>query len=867
MRPHPIPTSLILALTLTSAPLAVGAAPEVAANASGDPGIERMVVNGSTTVDALLEARGSYAFPEDVDPGIAPEGDAMLDVAFTTDGGRFLVAQRETNNVTVFDWSTMLPITTVDVGTGPGGIACTDDYAVVACGFSDEVVIIDLDDYSIAATIPTGEQPWVVRVSPDGTRAYVACDIADTCEIIDLTTLSLDTTIPGFPIGLLTFSFAGENGRSAFKFSEFELSADGSLLYVPDFTNAVRVYDALTGAFVDEIIGIPNAVAVGLSGDGSTLVALDATTDPGAAYQVDLGTNTVTGTATFPATISTREVAVNGDGSKCYVGLTGNQSAIGRFATGDAVTFGTTFTAFWIGTTADHQYAIGGQNRFSVVDFATETIAAQIIGYNQSYGAVSSNDRVASFDPLRNEVIHQFDVSSPSSPVYRGATPAGEAPEGDCPYRAAISPDGGTVITGNVMSGSATIFAGTTVSSILDVGERAKDAAISADGTTAVVCGQEAHQVAVIDLGTETVDAIIPTALRPAGVVITPDGGHAYVANIQSNTVSVIELDGASSSEIAEIAVGTIGVVGAAYGTTSDIAMSPTGEYVLVAVSFDDNVKVISTATNAIVATLPSGDFPLSLAFNDDGTRALVTNYFSDDVTLFEIDGAASSVITTTAVGDGPHRVAYDPALTGGVFGVGVYSAKNLVEIDPDTGAITDTQSFSAFGNIFDVGYDDSGIACVLTSASGDIPAAVHIEGVAVVDLPANPSSFAVTPTLIAVPMPGPDFVTLIEWDGPIGTPEVTTLPLGRPFTLLAPRPQPASTSTHLRFALQDEAEVTLRIVDVTGRALDQVVAGRYDAGLHEVSWDASRTPAGVYWATLEANGTTVASQQVVVTR
>lgn len=865
MRPHPTLVSLALTLALTSVPVTGNAAPEVAVNAAGDPGIERVVVNGGTTVDALLEARGSYAFPTDVDPGIAPEGDAMLDVAFTTDGGRFLVAQRETNNVTVFDWSTMLPITTIDVGTGPGGIACTDDLAVVACGFSDEVYVIDLDDYSIAGVIPTGEQPWVVRVSPDGARAYVACDIADTCEIIDLGTMSVDTTITGFPIGLLTFSFAGENGRSAFQFSEFELSADGASLYVADFTSAVRQYDAVTGALVDEITGIPNAACVGLSGDGTTLVALDATTDPGAAYQIDLGTNTVTGTATFPAAIATRQVAVNPDGSKCYVGLSGNQSAIGRFATGDAVTFGTTFTAFWIGHTADHQHAIGGQNRFSVVDFDTETLVGQIIGYNQSFGAVSSTGGVASFDPLRNEVIHQFDVSTPSNPTYRGATPAGEAPEGDCPYRAAISPVGTTVVTGNVMSGSATVINGTSVTDILEVGERAKDVAISPDGSTAVVCGQEAHQVAVIDLDAGTVDAIIPTALRPAGVVITPDGGHAYVANIQSNTVSVIELDGAASSEVAEIAVGTIGVVGAAYGTTSGIAMSPTGEYVLVAISFDDNVKVISTTTNTIVATLPTGDFPLSLAFNADGTRALVTNYFSDNVTLLDIDGAGSSVVTTTAVGDGPLRVAYDVA--GDAFGVGVYTAKNLVEIDPTSGAITDSQNFGAYGNIFDVGYDDSGIACVLTSASGDIAAAVHIEDVGVIDLPANPSSFAVTPTLIAVPMPGPDFVTLIDWDGPIGTPEVSTLPLGRPFALLAPRPQPASASTHLRFALATTAEVTLRIVDVAGRELDRVAAGAYEAGLHEVTWDATRAPAGVYWATLEADGATVASQRVVVAR
>ena len=111
----------------------------------------------------IWDARGAR------DQAVLRRDAKFFDVTFTPDGSRFLVAQRETNNVTVFDWSTMAPLATVDVGTGPGGIACSADYAVVACGFSDEVYVIDLDDYTVVAVIPTGEQPWVVRVSPDGT--------------------------------------------------------------------------------------------------------------------------------------------------------------------------------------------------------------------------------------------------------------------------------------------------------------------------------------------------------------------------------------------------------------------------------------------------------------------------------------------------------------------------------------------------------------------------------------------------------------------------------------------------------------------------------------------------------------------------
>ena len=82
-------------------------------------------------------------------------------------------------------------------------------------------------------------------------------------------------------------------------------------------------------------------------------------------------------------------------------------------------------TAFWIGTTADHSHAISGQYRFSLVDFASETMVAQLQGINQSFGYTPPTlDRVVAYDPLRSESLFFYDVSTPSSPQYLGETPA-----------------------------------------------------------------------------------------------------------------------------------------------------------------------------------------------------------------------------------------------------------------------------------------------------------------------------------------------------------------------------------------------------------------------------------------------------------
>ena len=144
---------------------------------------------------------------------------------------------------------------------------------------------------------------------------------------------------------------------------------------------------------------------------------------------------------------------------------------------------------------------------------------------------------------------------------------------------------------------------------------------------------------------------------RPSVVSITPDDGYAYVGNVSPNSVSVVQLDGASSTGVAEIPFGVIGVSWAACGVTSDVQVSPSGDYCLVAASFDDRVKVIDTATNTVIADLTVGDFPLQIAFNADGSRALVTNYSGDTSSLIDVDGVSSSVVGTWSAGDGPLRV------------------------------------------------------------------------------------------------------------------------------------------------------------------------------------------------------------------
>src|SRR6266404_279029 len=72
--------------------------------------------------------------------------------------------------------------------------------------------------------------------------------------------------------------------------------------------------------------------------------------------------------------------------------------------------------------------------------------------------------------------------------------------------------------------------------------------------------------------------------------------------------------------------------------------------------SSSNNVSVIDTSTNTVVATVSVGANPQGVAVNPAGTRAYITNGTSDTVSV--IDTATNTVVTTIPVGDSPQGVA-----------------------------------------------------------------------------------------------------------------------------------------------------------------------------------------------------------------
>jgi glucose/arabinose dehydrogenase len=74
-----------------------------------------------------------------------------------------------------------------------------------------------------------------------------------------------------------------------------------------------------------------------------------------------------------------------------------------------------------------------------------------------------------------------------------------------------------------------------------------------------------------------------------------------------------------------------------------------------------------------------------------------------------------------------------------------------------------------------------------------------------------------------------------------------------QPFGLLDNYPNPFNPSTTLSFSLQNNADVKLTIVDVTGRIVENLLSGRFAAGRYSVVWNAGLQASGSYIARLES--------------
>jgi YVTN family beta-propeller protein len=108
--------------------------------------------------------------------------------------------------VSVIDETTGAVTSTIDVGTGPDGVAVdpTAHLVYVANGGANTVSVIDETTGAVTSTIAVGSGPSAVAVDPVAQTAYVTNENGSNVSVIDETTAAVVATVPvgSYPDGV-----------------------------------------------------------------------------------------------------------------------------------------------------------------------------------------------------------------------------------------------------------------------------------------------------------------------------------------------------------------------------------------------------------------------------------------------------------------------------------------------------------------------------------------------------------------------------------------------------------------------------------------------------------------------------------------
>jgi hypothetical protein len=101
-------------------------------------------------------------------------------------------------------------------------------------------------------------------------------------------------------------------------------------------------------------------------------------------------------------------------------------------------------------------------------------------------------------------------------------------------------------------------------------------------------------------------------------------------------------------------------------------------------------------------------------------------------------------------------------------------------------------------------------------------------------------------------------------WDDTLSTASNFDFGIPQTFVLYPSFPNPFNPITTIKFSVETFHVMSLRIFDITGRVVATLINGEIPVGNHEITWNASRQPSGVYIVQL-SNGTSVQTQKLIL--
>lgn len=254
---------------------------------------------------------------------------------------------------------------------------------------------------------------------------------------------------------------------------------------------------------------------------------------------------------------------------------------------------------------------------------------------------------------------------------------------------------------------------------------------------------------------------------------------------------------------------------------------------------FDENFSLLGTVTDT------ARGFSRSIGVSADGNDVYWTSYTQPGVIVYHSDnGSLGPYVETDTImwgmtvesitwhpvtkylwvstGNGFAPSGYDSVYTGKKWGDFTFYAFKT----PVTRMSTPVDSFSIVGADATIDPRPRGIAF---SPTGDTVYVAQF----------NASGFEVVQRFIGSP------VTSVK--------PVEGLVASR-FDLAQNYPNPFNPSTQIQFSVKERSNISLKIYDVLGKEITQVASGAYEAGVYNISFDASNLSAGMYFYTLSTS-------------
>jgi YVTN family beta-propeller protein len=189
------------------------------------------------------------------------------------------------------------------------------------------------------------------------------------------------------------------------------------------------------------------------------------------------------------------------------------------------------------------------------------------------------------------------------------------APLTNAGFNIAVAPNGLRVFV--TTSDGRVYVLNTSTNAIIDsmrVGSSPNGLAFAPGGAQLYISSRDAGTVTVFNAQSDAPIDTFSVGGAPQRIAVTPDGGTLFVAN-EAGGVNIVALPSGTVT-------GPIALDGSAYG----LGISPDGERLYVTNPLSGKIFVVNVATHQVILTQAIGGQPRNVAFDLDGTTAVVTD-------------------------------------------------------------------------------------------------------------------------------------------------------------------------------------------------------------------------------------------------